>query len=548
MNHRQTVSGSFWANRFAGRRRRFGPRRAHRRRGLVLLVVVVVVVMLTLAGLSYVSLLYTEHKAVHLSGDEVQADHLVGSGEEMLKVFLESPYQEQYETGGWFDNPDRFRGVLVFGDERSGPRGRFSILSPRIENGEVSGIRFGLENESARLNLGVLPQWEKQQPGAGRQALMYLPGMTESIADAILDWVDADATAREYGAEEDDYVELGAPYAPRNAPPTSLEELLLVRGVTHRALFGHDSPFDFQADQQRSRQPRSPLSFGGSGEELPWSSRLTVHSAERNTTPEGEPRIHLNEKDLAKLHRQLSLALPADWARFIIAYRQHGPSRGRSQAGGEAEFQLDLSLPAKVSFRSVLDLVDAKVRIPREGKKKPIILKSPFGDVSTSLGDSLSRLLDQVTVVPGPVIRGRVNVNLASREVLRAVPGIDDFLADRIAAGHNSQAEYGDPTRRHAIWLLTDGLVELDTMRKLMPYITGGGDVYRAQIVGFFDHPGPSARVEVVIDATTKPPRQVYWKDLRMLGLDHSLRTLGGKPPADAEPQSIWDRDERQSF
>ncbi|NUQ62639.1 MAG: general secretion pathway protein GspK [Pirellulales bacterium] len=509
---------------------------------MVLLVVVVVVVMLSLAGLSFVSLLYTEHKAVHLSGDEIQADHLVGSGEELLKVFLEMPYEEQEEAGGWYDNPDRFRGVIVLGNERSGPRGRFCIVSPRIENGDRSGVRFGLENESARLNLGVLPQWEHERPGAGREALMRLPGMTESVADGLLDWVDADANQRDYGAEEDYYMGLQAPYAPRNAPPTSLEELLLVRGVTRDLLLG-PSGLNSQESEQEGPDRPSPLSFAGAGEPIPWASLLTVAGAERNTTPEGNPRADLNESDLTGLHQKLSLVLPADWTRFIIAYRQYGPFKGPAESGGDAGFQLDLSVPGRFRLRSVLDLVDARVRIPRPGQEKPIVLSSPLANDPASLRESLPKLLDQVTVVRSPVIRGRVNLDLAPREVLSAVPGIDDALADRIVASRGSQPSQEDPARRHGVWLLADGLVDLEQMRELSLYVTGGGDVYRAQIVGFFDRPAPCARVELVIDATVRPPRQVYWKDLRMLGPGYPLETLGGEPPADAKPLSVWDRD-----
>ncbi len=88
---------------------------------MVLLIVVIVVAMLSLSGLSYVSLLYTEHKAVHLSGDEVQADHHSAPAK-MLKAFLEMPYDQQEEAGGWYENEERFSGVLVFGSERSALR------------------------------------------------------------------------------------------------------------------------------------------------------------------------------------------------------------------------------------------------------------------------------------------------------------------------------------------------------------------------------------------------------------------------------------------
>ncbi len=66
-------------------------------------------------------------------------------------------------------------------------------------------------------------------------------------------------------------------------------------------------------------------------------------------------------------------------------------------------------------------------------------------------------------------------------------------------------------------------------MRQLVPYLTAGGDVFRAQVVASYDGSGPSARAEVVVDGTTSPPRQVYWKDLRLLGRGFSPETLGAE-------------------
>ena len=43
------------------------------------------------------------------------------------------------------------------------------------------------------------------------------------------------------GAESDYYGSLSPPYAPRNGPPVTIEELLLVRGVTPQLLFGLDA-------------------------------------------------------------------------------------------------------------------------------------------------------------------------------------------------------------------------------------------------------------------------------------------------------------------
>ena len=54
-------------------------------------------------------------------------------------------------------------------------------------------------------------------------------------------------------------------------------------------------------------------------------------------------------------------------------------------------------------------------------------------------------------------------------------------------------------------------------MKALLPYLTGGGDVVRGQMWGYDDQPGLSLRAELVIDAASTPPRQIYWKDLSLL-------------------------------
>jgi hypothetical protein len=74
--------------------------------------------------------------------------------------------------------------------------------------------------------------------------------------------------------------------------------------------------------------------------------------------------------------------------------------------------------------------------------------------------------------------------------------------------------------RRHSTagWLYLDGLVDLDTMRQMDPYITARGDVFRVQVLGFFDGNGPVHRLEAIVDATRVPPRVVWQRDLNELG------------------------------
>ena len=60
------------------------------------------------------------------------------------------------------------------------------------------------------------------------------------IVDAIVDWIDEDDLESDHGAENSYYQSLDQPYSARNGPLTSIEELLLIRGITPEFFFGSD--------------------------------------------------------------------------------------------------------------------------------------------------------------------------------------------------------------------------------------------------------------------------------------------------------------------
>ncbi len=544
-----------------------------RRNGIVLVIVLVVVTVISLAGLSFVLSLSTENKAAHLHGDELQLEQALASGEELLKAVCDASHDERQQRGGLHDNSPLFRGVVVAGDSEGEGLVRFSVLSPQVEDGGIEGIRFGAQDESARLNLAILSEWERQSEGAAAEALMNLPGMTDTIADSILDWIDTDDAPRAAGAETQYYAGRGLPYGPRNGVPMSLEELLLVRDISRHSLFGDDWDLNYQVDDQEVRRAISVSTMRASGGSLPWASLLTVHSAERNTACDGELRIYLNERNLAALHQQLDQWLDTSWTRFIIAYRQFGPYDETAQSGQGAtvrrsraartsrrfrpdprlvqpdEFepqtihaeemdQVDLSTPARFQIDSVLDLIGARILIPSDERLDPsddpldpqeerdLIVESPFEDDPAAMQEYLPTLVDRTTTIQDVIINSRINVNLAPRAVLLGVPGLEPQTVQRIIAERGRGIDESSPSYRHATWLLTEEIVDAPQMKGLMPYVTGAGDVFRAQVVGFHQASGLSARAEVVVDATVSPPRQIYWKDVSLLGRGYSLDTL----------------------
>ncbi|MCE9525940.1 MAG: general secretion pathway protein GspK, partial [Planctomycetales bacterium] len=252
----------------------------NRRRGIVLIIVLIVVVLLSLGAYSFSDLMLTHQESAQLCGTQLQTRLLVDSGVDFAKAFFSKDKATRTDAGGIFENPDMFRGRTVIEDENPELRGSFTILSPNLDDeGNLGGVRYGFEDESTRLNLSTIMTLEKTLPGSGKALLMALPEMTEEISDAILDWLDDDDEARELGAELAYYSGLNPPYAPKNGPLETVEELLLVRGVTPQLLFGMDTnrngmidPHEMAGDGSAGQSTSAGVSERG------WSAYLTLFS------------------------------------------------------------------------------------------------------------------------------------------------------------------------------------------------------------------------------------------------------------------------------
>lgn len=548
----------------SGQSTRYVPKRGadpSGREGTIVLVVMVVVVILTYACYQFVDRMAVEDIAAKTRAETTQLGTCVDSGEEFLKSLLALPTAGRKQLGGTYNLRKLFCGRVVY--EHAGPlgRGRFTVIGPRLAENKVAGLRFGLVNESDKLNLGGLLEWDRRQPGAARHALMHLPGMEVGIADALLDWIDSDSVTREEGAEAADYGDSAGgfyPVTPPNAMVRSLADLLPVRGMSRMLLWGPDQNENFHLSMREQLASESSMdadattasSGAGFGAEfLPWSYYLTTYSAERNQSRDGRPRVYLNDPDLDRLYGKLAGRMPDSWAKFILLYRQFGPSL---ESGGKpmtSEVQVDLATPARFPIETIYDLLDARVH-PSASATGPLWL-SPFSSQPNELRRYLLEFADQVTVDLKPILTGRVNLNSAPQPVLMAVPGMDQELAKKILElrGDPEQDPQQAATQEsyHESWLLAQGLVTVGQMRALAPYVTTRGDVFRGQIVGFFDQSALALRSEVVLDATFSPPRTRIRRDLRQLGRGYSLDVLLGgqlssiEEEADTEEGGVGD-------
>jgi hypothetical protein len=600
------------------------PRSSARRRAIVLILVLVVVVVLSLAAYTFSDLMLTYQETVQLSGKQLQARMLVESGAEYMRLFLNQEPAALLDSGGLYDNPLSFQAVPVAMGEDATLRGNFTVLAPALDDqGYLGGVRYGLEDESNRLNLNALMALEKQQEGTGRTLLLALPGMTEDVADSILDWLDEDEEEREYGAESGYYGSLDPPYGCKNGPLDTVEELLLIRGVMPEMLFGLDVNRNGMVDSFEmsvsgttgaTTSTATATDMGG-GSNRGWSGYISLHSAEANVNSEGFQRIYLNTDNMEELHKALDEVFDREWADFIVAYRQYGPagaepqqgdaesesespsnsssgsqnnsqnnnsqnnsqngsqsgsqggsrsqsttgtqggSQSGSQSGGPSSSQsgsqsgsqsssqssrsrsssrsrgsvdLDLTVPGSVQLVQVLDLIGATVEVPSaEEGEDPVELESPFADDPAAMATYLPLLMDHVTIQSAATIPGRININQAPREILIGIPGITEEIVDELLNARSAEPDPADKNRQFETWILAEGIVTLDEMRGLAPFINAGGDVYRAQVVGYYEDGSASSRAEIVFDGTASPPRVLFWRDISHLGRGYALETLG---------------------
>ena len=387
------------------------------------------------------------------------------------------------------------------------------------------------------------------------------------LVDSIMDWRDPDDLHRLNGAENDYYMGQSPPYRCKNGPLDSLEELLLVRGVTPELLFG--------TDRNRNGAPDPGEGDDGSGTpgDRGWSAYLTVYTRERNIDSNGNPRINLNDSDTATLYQNLVGAFSGDTtlAHFVMAYRflgAYSPASSNSNSGGNnrgptvptmvavsktpiTSQMFNMTGTPRQSVPSLFALVNAQVAITKQGGATQnttmlgttssgstrsvtitsvtpttvTVFNSPLADQS-KLAQLLPVLLDKCTTRKETELAPRLNVNTASIAALTALPGLTETDVEAIQAVRPPPGDpsWTDPNFQTPAWLLSEAKLSLTKLQALERYVTTQTEVYRVQSIGYFGQGGPMARVEAVIDTNGGNPRIISFRDLSTLGKGFNIQ------------------------
>lgn len=495
--------------------KRFAPTR----RGSILLLVLVMVPALALAAYSFTHWMRAEARGSVAALSATQAQWLAHSGIEYVQAVLSDPARTEPGAEDLENNLQLFSRIVVAPQFRS-QQGFFSIVAPSLVP-QSSEIRYGLMNESAKIPLHRRRYLLQGKIEEQRERLLVLPNMTPELADCLLDWIDKDNETRPFGAEADYYLSLPQPYSPRNAAPRTMGELLLVRGVTAWHLYGEDANLDGILNPSENDGDRSwPPDNADGNLDRGWFPFLTIYSATLDTNPDGEAKIDLNS-DLTSSQAKLVELFGQEWFDFVTQWKVANAGKKLRAVSDLIDLKIDQKnqqdTPAATPALAFLTGGDGK------GEKKPQVTESPWK--SQNVSEYLDQALDYLTVdapKKSGIVRGKVDVTRAPLEVLRTMPGLKEGTADSMAGAAQGRTA-GDRT---PAWLLTDGIVSLDEFRKIETLVTTRSLVYRVESVGYLSQPGPTARVEAIVDATQSPARILHRRELISVGSSYPHELL----------------------
>lgn len=175
---------------------------AKKQNGVALVLVLWMLVLLIIMATGYSRMMRTETLLTANMVHSAQAQALAEAGVYQAITELLKPVNEQLWKTDGTNYP------YQFGDETT-------VLQIRAETGKID-----LNTASSELLFGLL-----QSVNIPKEELL-------SQLQAILDWRDKDKLTRTHGAEDTDYENAGEEYGAKDGPFNSLDELLLVQGMT----------------------------------------------------------------------------------------------------------------------------------------------------------------------------------------------------------------------------------------------------------------------------------------------------------------------------
>jgi competence ComEA-like helix-hairpin-helix protein len=382
--------------------------------------------------------------------DRAQAHYLALAGIEKAKALLYLDARDRRRTnknhtGQLYDDARDFREVRL-------GRGQFSVFH-RAAQDAGGQVLYGVGDEESRLNLN----------NAAPDILTKLDGMTSDLAAAIIDWRDSDDVVSPGGAEKEYYASLSPPYLPRNGAFETIRELLMVRGVTTKLLFGDDVNQNGLLDMEEEAPDQDREADRDQG----WAGVLTVDSTVRNVNAAGNVRVNVQTADETALTGVKGIT--SDIARPIMSYRNQN------------------------QFTSLADLLDVTAARGNGQNQGPVDPNAP----KVISMDLLMDVADDLTTDSDDTQAGAININTAGLTVLTCLPGIDANLAHAIINYRQSEGFFPNTVSL----LKVDGMTR-DIFKPIAKLLTARSETFRILSEGRITSSGVRQRIQETVRLT----------------------------------------------
>lgn len=199
-------------------------------RGFVLVIVLLICAMLITVSGEF--LIGAQNNISYMSNvkGEAQALELARSGVEMACFLLDQ--DRAGRTGSFAQGYNTSAAVDSYRDLWAA-----DFPEVPLENGTVKLV---IRDEQSKINASNLANeaGTTMSYRIARQLLESM-GFQPDICDCLTDWVDPDSARRPYGAETFDYYStLPKPRSAKNGPLDSIDEMLMIKGITPQIYYG----------------------------------------------------------------------------------------------------------------------------------------------------------------------------------------------------------------------------------------------------------------------------------------------------------------------
>jgi len=429
-----------------------------KRRGIVLVLVLWILVVLTVLTLGISQGVRIDNMVQISLADRLAARWLARAGvHQAISVIAQDNSSNDSTADIWYRNDLAFYQVEM-------PQGVFSVISNR-EKHDLEPV-FGVTDEAARLNLNV----------ATAQQLTRLPGMTQTMAEAVVQWRNNRKTIHTND--------------PHRYCFSTIRQLAWIDQITPNILYGedynlngildineNDGPISAPDDNQDDQLDKGILAY------------LTVYSYEMNRNAKGQKRFNLNTASPDELTG--NLLLKPEHINWIIANR---PFLSIADLLDEIETK-----SVVLSGNQPTDSITPFTAQPRAGTQKSI--RPPLS--------VFIRIADSITVTDDTIIPGRININTAGPVVLKTLSGINELLAGSIIKSRQKYPQGFDSIAG----LLSLPEISITLFKKIAPYITVRSNVFTIRSVGCASRTGLCHNIEAVVDRGRGHPSVIYWKE-----------------------------------